>query len=235
MLTDQTSFIDCTSKLDNKLAIRPPETNRRTMYKRSVSSKRSSPSQSTNNEIAVSKSPLNRHLLNIVIWMIILLSQSTKANSVFLESCSSSNINQVFCHNDQLYVIQDSVLYYGNSCGQMMTNETIRITKKFRTAVQMKTSFIDDKNSIYLFSVSSIHSTTLCILRWEFFNFISTFQLTLATTLLTSTLPIYTMNSIHVCIGLCVHKVSSLYYIVRKVDDHGHPQLWDERIQKFYD
>ena len=97
----------------------------------------------------------NLPFLNTIIWMIILLSQSTKANSVFLESCSSNNINQVFCHRDQLYVIQDSTLYYGNSCGQMMTNETIRVTKKFKTAVSMRTAFIDDKNSILLFSVST--------------------------------------------------------------------------------
>lgn len=99
----------------------------------------------------------NIYFLNILIWMIILLSQSTKANSVFLESCSASNINQVFCHNDALYVIQDNVLYYGNSCGQMMTNETIRVTKKFKTGVAMKSAFIDDKNSIFLFSVSFLY------------------------------------------------------------------------------
>lgn len=99
----------------------------------------------------------NRSFLSALIWMTILLGQSSAANSVFLESCSSNNINQVFCHRDQLYVIQDNTLYYGNSCGQMMTNETIRVTKKFKTAVSMRTAFIDDKNSILLFSVSNTY------------------------------------------------------------------------------
>lgn len=102
----------------------------------------------------------NLPFLSALIWTIILLSQSTAANSVFLESCSSNAIQQVFCHRDQLYVIQDSTLYYGNSCGQMMTNETIRVTKKFKTAVSMRSAFIDDKNSILLFSVSINKSPT---------------------------------------------------------------------------
>lgn len=147
-----------------QLSRRPPERSSGPSIRRRTASNVASnvaDNETTGSPRVYKAAASNLPFLNTIIWMIILLSQSTKANSVFLESCSSNNINQVFCHRDQLYVIQDNTLYYGNSCGQMMTNETIRVTKKFKTAVSMRTAFIDDKNSILLFSVSMLMDRSL--------------------------------------------------------------------------